>query len=144
MIMNSPSDTAPSVHHLRRSPPNSPPSSAVVSTPLPPSSRFSVEGCCSPKGFTGWRADLLGYGQPYSGSPGVASASPVLRVLGRGFGPSWCALHEPMLRRPPRELVPRRQLELAQDVRHVALHRLHREVQARGDLLVHVAARDQL
>src|SRR5688500_4013240 len=53
-------------------------------------------------------------------------------------------LDEPVLSRPARQLVPRRELELAQDVRDVSLDGLYGQVQPGGDLLVHVAARDQL
>src|SRR5579884_3911354 len=52
--------------------------------------------------------------------------------------------HEAAVVRPPRELVARRELQLAQDARDVRLDGLHRQVQARCDLLVAVAARDQL
>src|SRR4051794_283718 len=55
-----------------------------------------------------------------------------------------CGLDQPVLRRPPGQLVARRELQLAEHVRDVALDRLHGQVQPRGDLLVHVPARDQL
>src|SRR5215468_8076206 len=51
---------------------------------------------------------------------------------------------EPVLAGPPRQLVARRKLQLPEHARDVALDRLHREVQAGGDLLVHVAPCDQL
>src|SRR5438093_7795701 len=54
------------------------------------------------------------------------------------------ALDEPVLGRPARELVSCRQLQLAEHVRHMALDCLDGQVESRGDLLVHVAARDQL
>ena len=45
---------------------------------------------------------------------------------------------------PARELVARRKLQLAQHGGHVGLHRLGRDVEPQGDLLVHVAAGDVL
>src|SRR5207248_5214412 len=74
---------------------------------------------------------------------------PPNRVPGRRHGrrvraPAALTSDEPVLARPPGQLVPRRELKLAQDVRDVTLDRLHRKVQARGDLLVHVATRDEL
>src|SRR4051794_39843478 len=54
----------------------------------------------------------------------------------------WCAsVDEPSLHRPARELVAGGELELAQDGRDVGLDRLDRDAQARGYLLVEVAAR---
>ena len=53
-------------------------------------------------------------------------------------------LDQPSLLCPAGELVPRRELQLAKDAGHVRLDRLHGQVQAGGDLLVEVAARDQL
>src|SRR5579875_1389505 len=52
-------------------------------------------------------------------------------------------LHEPPLRRPERQLVPSRQLELAQHRRDVRLDRLHRDRQLPRDFLVRVPACDQ-
>src|SRR5438876_2334548 len=52
--------------------------------------------------------------------------------------------NEAVLRGPSRQLVTRRELQLAEHARDVALDRLRRDVESRGDLLVHVAARDQL
>ena len=49
---------------------------------------------------------------------------------------------EPALHRPAAELVAARELQLAQHRRHVRLDGLHRDPQALGDLLVHVAAGD--
>src|SRR5438105_2134674 len=51
---------------------------------------------------------------------------------------------QPVLGRPARQLVARRELELPEDVRDVALDRLHRQAEPPRDLLVEVAARDQL
>ena len=61
-----------------------------------------------------------------------------------GKGRSLARLDQTALVRPAGQLVAGRELQLAQDARHVGLDRLHREVQAGGDLLVAVAARDQL
>ena len=53
------------------------------------------------------------------------------------------ALDHPALGSPARQLVAARQLQLPEHARDVALDRLDGEVEARGDLLVAVAARDQ-
>ena len=53
-------------------------------------------------------------------------------------------LDQAALVRPACQLVARRELELPQDARDVGLDGLDRQVQPRGDLLVAVAARDQL
>src|SRR5580692_1322059 len=50
---------------------------------------------------------------------------------------------QPPLGGPPGQLMPRRQLQLAQHRGHVAFHRLHRDVKLPGDLLVRVPLRDQ-
>src|SRR5919206_273648 len=68
------------------------------------------------------------------GAPRTPSPSP----------PASAISDQPMLRRPAGQLVAARQLELAQHVRDVALDGLDGEVEARRDLLVHVAARDEL
>src|SRR6187401_1827853 len=54
------------------------------------------------------------------------------------------ASDQPALVGPACELVPRGELQLPQDARNVRLDRLDAQVQARGDLLVPVAAGDQL
>src|SRR5436305_12781752 len=51
---------------------------------------------------------------------------------------------QPVVGRPARELVARRELELAQDARDVALDGFRRQAQPSRDLLVQVAAGDQL
>ena len=52
-------------------------------------------------------------------------------------------LEQPALRCPVRQLVSVRELQLAKHRRDVAFHRLDRDVELRGDLLVRVAPRDQ-
>src|SRR5262249_9178040 len=69
--------------------------------------------------------------------PSVTRGIPADRAIGT-------CLDETSLVRPTRQLVPRRELELAQDARNVCLHRLHGQVQACGDLLVAVPASDEL
>ena len=66
-------------------------------------------------------------------------AEPVIEAMQRR-----ALLDQAALDGPARELVAARELQLAQHRRDVALDRLHRQVEAGGDLLVAVAARDQL
>ena len=58
-------------------------------------------------------------------------------------GPVESSFHQPPLDRPAAQLVAARQLELAQHGADMGLDRLRRDVEALGDLLVEVAARDQ-
>src|SRR5699024_6456566 len=70
--------------------------------------------------------------------PGQAS-----RRLGGESTVPWTVSDQPAVVRPPGELVPAGQLELAQHAGDVGLDRLDRDEQFACDLLVGIAARDQ-
>src|ERR671919_1305273 len=102
-----------------------------------------------PSNSASFRRSAPGRRRPPRGRAGARAAPCSGRAYRtrRRCRPSSCAslpLDEPVLGGPAGELVPGGQLELAQHARDVALDRLHGQVQARGDLLVHVAAGDQL
>ena len=62
MIMNSPSETAPSVHHFRCSPPNVPPSTVLAASTVIASFGSVLRGSLPRNGPRWARTGIVGFG----------------------------------------------------------------------------------